>query len=431
MTRSPSETRPFYTLDISRILTRASARVPTGIDRVELEYARYLCQHEPDHLEFAAAHPLRRFAALPYARAVAFIEAISAVWDNGIDDGGRAARLGKALLHGVLFPRLVRSTGPHARTGGRNIYLLVSHHHLTRPDLIAAAIRRRNGLFVPMIQDLIPLEFPEYAREREPARHLRRIETVVRYADAVLTPSEATRQSLLPYFERAGRSVPIWPVPLGVHLRAASGADSISGVEASITKARTHPYFVCLGTIEARKNHLLLLNLWRRLVQLHGEAAPHLVIVGKRGWENEQVIDMLERSPSLKGRVEEHNSLPDTTVVNLLKGARALLFPSFSEGFGLPLAEALALGTPVLCSDIPVFHEIGQTSATYLDPLDGPGWMQAIENLSGQPSDGKYQNIAALSPLKPNQILSWPQSISLALDHVSTFASSGVASGDR
>lgn len=431
MTRSLSAGRPFYTLDISRILTRASARVPTGIDRVELEYARYLCQHEPDHLEFAAAHPLRRFAVLPYARAVAFIEAIGAVWDNGIDDGGRAARLGKALLHGVLVPRLGRSTEPHARTTGRNVYLLVSHHHLTRPELIAAAIRRRHGLFVPMIQDLIPLEFPEYAREREPARHLRRIETVVRYADAVLTPSEATRQSLLPYFERAGRSVPIWPVPLGVHLRAASGADSASDAETGTAGRRTHPYFVCLGTIEARKNHLLLLNLWRRLVQLHGDAAPHLVIVGKRGWENEQVIDMLERSPSLKGMVEEHNSLPDTTVVSLLKGAKALLFPSFSEGFGLPLAEALALGTPVLCSDIPVFHEIGQTSATYLDPLDGPGWMQAIETLAGLPASGKQPITLASAPLKPDQILNWPQSISRALDHVSILASSSTASGGR
>ncbi|WP_215747497.1 glycosyltransferase family 1 protein [Gluconobacter sp. P1C6_b] len=420
MSQSRSDNMPFYTLDISRILTRAGARVPTGIDRVELEYARYLHQNAPDHLEFAAVHPIGRFAALPYDRALAFIRAIGTVWDNGVDDGGRAARLGRALLHGLLFPRPVRSTAPHARTDGRNIYLLVSHHHLTRPGLIAAAIRRRNGLFVPMIQDLIPLEFPEYAREREPARHLRRIETVVQYADAVLVPSQATQQSLLPYFKNAHRNVPIWPVPLGVHLRAASETDILPGDEADRVTRRSHPYFVCLGTIEARKNHLLLLNLWRRLVDIHGKAAPHLVIVGKRGWENEQVIDMLERSPALKGMVEEHNSLPDTTVVDLLRKARALLFPSFSEGFGLPLAEALALGTRVLCSDIPVFHEIGRACATYLDPLDGPAWIRAIETLSGLTPDRAEP--APAVPLAEEQILTWPQSIARALAHIQTLS---------
>ncbi|GAN90424.1 glycosyl transferase [Gluconobacter frateurii M-2] len=420
MTRAPSGHRPFYTLDISRILTRASARVPTGIDRVELEYARYLRRHAPEHLEFAAVHPLGRFAVLPYDRASAFIEAISTVWNNGADDRGQAARLGRALLHGVLFPRLVRSTARHAHTGGRNIYLLMSHHHLTRPELVAAAIRRRNGLFVPMIHDLIPLEFPEYSREREYARHLRRIQTVVQYSDAVLVPSRATGQSLLPYFERAQRNVPIWPVPLGVHLCATSETPMLPGDEADTAARRSHPYFVCLGTIEARKNHLLLLNLWRRLVDIHGKAAPHLIIVGKRGWENEQVIDMLERAPALKGMVEEHNSLPDTTVVTLLRGARALLFPSFSEGFGLPLAEALALGTPVLCSDIPVFHEIGRNCATYLDPLDGPAWVRAIETMSGLTT----HTDPPLPPvhLAKDQILTWPQSVARALDHIRTLS---------
>lgn len=110
--------------------------------------------------------------------------------------------------------------------------------------------------------------------------------------------------------------------------------------------------------------------------------------------------------------VEEHNSLPDTTVVTLLRGAKALLFPSFSEGFGLPLAEALALGTPVLCSNIPVFHEIGGDCATYLDPLDGPAWIQAIETLS--------RLSLPQAPLAKNQILTWPQSVARALDYISS-----------
>ncbi|MBS1088294.1 glycosyltransferase family 4 protein [Gluconobacter wancherniae] len=418
MTVFSSADAPFYTLDISRILSRANARVPTGIDRVELEYARYLCKHAPDRLEFAAAHPLRRFASLPFSKAQAFIKAIGTLWDSGAEDGGQAARLGNALLHGILLPRRHNSATEYAAGGRRSVYLLVSHHHLTRPELIAVAIRRRNSLFVPMVHDLIPLEFPEYARDREPPRHRRRIETVVRYADAVLVPSDATKRSLFPYFAQAGRkNVPIWPVPLGVHLRATASADSAM-VSNHLALQRTHPYFVCLGTIEGRKNHLLLLNLWRRLIEIHGAATPHLVIVGKRGWENEQVIDMLERSPKLKGIVEEHNSLPDTVVTSLLRGAKGLLFPSFSEGFGLPLAEALALGTPVICSDIPVFHEIGRKTAIYLDPLDGSAWAHAIERLANL-SRGNAPP-TPIAPLETNQLLTWHQSISRALSHINT-----------
>jgi glycosyltransferase involved in cell wall biosynthesis len=65
-------------------------------------------------------------------------------------------------------------------------------------------------------------------------------------------------------------------------------------------------------------------------------------------------------------------------MIRLIAGARASLMPSFAEGFGLPVAEALAIGTPVIASDIPVFHEVGQGLATLIDPLDGPEWEAAI-----------------------------------------------------
>ena len=102
------------------------------------------------------------------------------------------------------------------------------------------------------------------------------------------------------------------------------------------------------------------------------------MLVGQRGWETENVVDMLERCPALRGTVIEHNTLPDAEMVRLLKGARALLLPSFAEGFGFPLIEAFGLGVPALCSDIPALRETGGEVPEYLDPLDGPGWRAAI-----------------------------------------------------
>jgi glycosyltransferase involved in cell wall biosynthesis len=105
---------------------------------------------------------------------------------------------------------------------------------------------------------------------------------------------------------------------------------------------------------------------------------PKLIIVGRRGWENEQVVDMLERCPALVGHVEERNGCSDRALTDLLRGARALVLPSFAEGYGMPVAEALSVGTPVLCSDLPALREAGGAAPDFLDPLDGPGWRAAI-----------------------------------------------------
>jgi glycosyltransferase involved in cell wall biosynthesis len=146
----------------------------------------------------------------------------------------------------------------------------------------------------------------------------------------------------------------------------------------------TRPYFVCVGTIEPRKNLTFLLTLWRRLAEEMGEAVPRLVIVGRRGWECESVVDHLERSPSIRRFVHEVCDLRDEQLAELMAGATALLTPSFIEGFDLPSVEALALGTPVIASDIPAHRELVRR-AQLIDPVDGLGWLAAIKAAAAQP----------------------------------------------
>jgi len=133
---------------------------------------------------------------------------------------------------------------------------------------------------------------------------------------------------------------------------------------------------VC-GTIEPRKNHVFLLNLWRELAKQSSEI-PALVVVGKRGWNSETAIDMLERSPSLTRTVVEVSGLTTPGLKRLMDNAVALLAPSISEGFGMPLAEAAAAGLPVIASQIDPFREFPAANITLIDPLDGQGWLRAI-----------------------------------------------------
>jgi glycosyltransferase involved in cell wall biosynthesis len=199
---------------------------------------------------------------------------------------------------------------------------------------------------------------------------MRRVETFAGLSDGIIVNSNATANDLGPQLSQSLQQPGLLCAPLGIdtptpdpHYPIPNGA-----------------YFVCIGTIEPRKNHLLLLNTWRVLADRLGVEAPKLLLIGRRGWENENILDMLDRCPGLVGLVREYRGLPDKAVASLLQGARALLFPSFAEGYGLPLAEALALGVPAICSDLPALREVGGDAPEYLDPLDGLGWRRLIMN---------------------------------------------------
>ncbi|MDB5379719.1 MAG: glycosyltransferase family 1 protein, partial [Rubritepida sp.] len=155
-------------------------------------------------------------------------------------------------------------------------------------------------------------------------------------------------------------------------------------------------YFVMLGTIEPRKNHLLALQIWRDFAIQGRTGAPRLLIIGRRGWENEQVFRLLDRG-NFGGLVEECGRLPDQEVAHLVQGATALLCPSFVEGFGLPLAEAMALGTPVIASNIPAAREVGGGVPDYLHPLDFLAWRRAILEMAEPRSARRAAQLTRLS----------------------------------
>jgi glycosyltransferase involved in cell wall biosynthesis len=279
---------------------------------------------------------------------------------------------------------------------------LASPNNLTRPDRIGHILKRERAQFVCLVHDLIPLEYPEYARPGGAAIHARRIETIATLADGVIANSQATLDALKPYLARGARL----PVTAVAHL----GTDPPMALPPLPEK---RPYFVCIGTIEPRKNHLLLLHLWRRMSERNGaENIPKLLIIGRRGWENEQVIDMLERCTALQGCVEEYNQLPDREVQRLLKYAQGLLMPSFAEGYGMPVSEAIALGVPVICSNLPALHEASLGKALFIDPLDGPGWLAAIENVASLPVAGRIVEPDAIADR------SWHHHVQIVLETI-------------
>jgi glycosyltransferase involved in cell wall biosynthesis len=364
-------------LDISRLIWRAHRKGPTGIDRVELAYAQHFIAGQSERPAYAVLHLLGFVFAVSPARGRRFVAELSARWagsasPNRWGDLKTLARIYWQLLAGrwLFGPALRRAL--RARRG-TPIFMVVSHHHVARPYTVERIQKTLGVRTVCLIHDLIPIDYPEYFKRGWESRYQRLVSTVGQCFDAVIANSDSTARSLRACLQREPGASSLRPAirtaPLGVR------AFPDAGTDAGATEQR--PYFVVLGTIEPRKNHLLLLNLWARLASAM-PFAPRLLVIGARGWENEQVVDMLERSRRLRGLVKECNGLSDTEVGALLHGARALLLPSLAEGFGLPLAEALASGVPAICSDIPVFREVGREAPEYLDPLDVRAWMDAV-----------------------------------------------------
>lgn len=364
---------PPLLLDVSRLVWRAwIGLLPTGIDRTVLAYVRHF---GPRSLAVVQRAGFTRILSR---------DASSRLFDillaGGPDVRARLIRLAPALL----------TSGASPPPGA--IYLNVGHTGLDRPGH-AAWVRRAGVQAYYFIHDLIPLTHPEYCRPGEPEKHCRRIEALLALGQGVIGNSRDTLDTLAAFAARENKPAmaPTLVSPLGVTPL------EIGQPRERPLPAPTRPYFVMLGTIEGRKNHLLILNVWADMARRLGPACPQLVIIGQRGWECEQAVDMLERCEAIRGHVVELSRCDDATLDATMRGARALLFPSFVEGYGLPLVEALACRTPVIASDLAVFRELAGDVPDYLSPIDGLGWMRAIEAYARDDSATRAAQIGRMS----------------------------------
>ena len=369
-TQSPPPAR--LILDLSRLVHAAWSRTPKGIPRVELAYAQHFMANEAERLHVTVLDAFGRLRLVDHRAAESFARAIAHYWEHDIDSATAHWRIAlRALwIHLVLMFRpwgaLERLVATRQE---RFLYVIPSQLQLDRPALVEALKSAGDLKLVFFVHDILPSQFPDFFTRKDADLYHRRIENAARLADAIVVNSRATAESFKSRFGATAAAGNVIVAPLGV----SQPADVSAGGE--IVEP---PYFVMLGTIEPRKNHRLILDLWLELRRELGPSTPSLLVIGERGWKIDDIVQTLEESARQQGHVRECGRMPDAAVAGILKGARALLLPSLAEGYGLPLAEALACGTPVLCSDIPVFREVGGEVPDYLHPADGAAWREAV-----------------------------------------------------
>ena len=404
------ERRPVV-YDITHLIARLPVNAASGIDRIDLAFASHFFNAAApcEAVRYGSGAPRRITPnwALEFTRTAQNVwtkpksEPAQALWRWLESAPGEAEKPGLADFACIAAPdwrqRLLRWLGyfmgrPRYSVPEGSVYINVGYHRFEQPRFFEWLGARADVDGVFMIHDLLPLDYPEYFAPGEAGKFRARIETALNYGRAFLVSTEAVARRLRSEIAARGLDPrPIWTHPFPSPL-----ADFAPAARHPVK----HPYFVVVGTLEPRKNHLLLLNLWRQMARTMANP-PRLVIVGARGWENEQVFDMLERCQACAPHIVEVSNLASRDLAEFMVNARAVLAPSFDEGYGLPIVEALTLGVPVVASDSEAAREVSQGLARLLSPLDGEGWAREIERLATDPIYAATQRAQAAAFTPP------------------------------
>lgn len=221
---------------------------------------------------------------------------------------------------------------------------------------------------VVTIHDLQPIVRPQDFGRIKGAYLRTRLGPAAREARVVATPSDYVRRLLIDRFGIDGARVVVVPAPI---LFRSIASDEVRPRDAGIEA----PFFVYPAITHPHKNHVSLLRAFARVAAVHPKVS--LVLTGGRGAREEAVLAEIGRL-GLDGRVHRVGRIPRAELDALLGRAVALTFPSLHEGYGLPVAEAMALGCPVIASRTTALPEVVGNAGLLVDPDDIDGWIAAM-----------------------------------------------------
>jgi len=351
-------------------------RRPVGIVRVEREVTKAIFQHRSE-----AVVPV--YLDVPRGRWMTvkdgcFGDIMSDAWVSSDNPDHDAADVRKHLK-------------PFSPAATDSFVTVGSDWSFQVPDRVEQ-LYGNHRVLIPALYDLIPLLFPEYAPGMEFYdqfnHHYRAVQ---RLAKAVFSISETSAVSLREFWESRGLAAtapPVKVVPLAAPVLPAE-APFLDAKERAILEdvEKDGPFIIYVSTIEPRKNHQLLLDIWRELYAERGERCPKLVVVGMRGWGSNDLIRTMERmNAGRAGKIVWREGVSDVLLMQLYSRSTFAVFPSYFEGWGLAASEAAAVGKVCVISTAGALIEATRGLMPSYHPLDFPGWKNEIMRLLDDPA---------------------------------------------
>ncbi|BDG72405.1 glycosyltransferase family 4 protein [Roseomonas fluvialis] len=239
--------------------------------------------------------------------------------------------------------------------------------------------------YVPLIYDCIPLVAPEHCQQLLVEQFADWFSGMVALSDSALAISEwsAADARRLAREVAPQRQFDVTVVRLDADLRRELGPTTQHDwPERPDLPAAHEPFVLCVGTIESRKNHLMLFHAWLTLLRKHGAArVPRLVCIGKAGWLAEAAMTLWQRSPALQAKVSIAHGVPDVALAALYDRAMFTVTNSFYEGWGLPVTESLSFGRVPLVARNTSLTEAGGDAAVYFESMNEPDLVAQLEML--------------------------------------------------
>ena len=265
---------------------------------------------------------------------------------------------------------------------------------------------------VTYIYDLIPLSHPQYCHQDFAREFQHQLAGITKISDRFIVISEHVRQELSTYLHtnKLGDK-DIFTTRFGFEFNTSQRKKRTDIDLVEKLKLKQHGFFLFVGTLDPRKNPILLLDVWSKLLEKYSTKTPKLVFAGRPGHDMQEFEEYAERlNQHTPDKIVVLGETTDPELEQLYQGSLGLIFPSFVEGWGLPVEEALYFGKYVLASNSSSIPEAGRNAAFYFSPEDGHRLFQEIVSILE--NDGylaSKEKLARTTARKLSKELSWEQ----------------------
>ena len=340
---------------------------PSGIARVEERYALELFRAIPERVSFVLWNSDRQvFAAVSYEQFVS----------------GQYKRFCTGNAPDYLFDS--RDFTPTGIVGfePESVLLVLGGAWIRNEryvNSLCATKRLKRLHLVAFIHDVIQAKFQHWFPENAGAEFASNCRRLIESADHLIVNSRCTLEDLREFCNEQNLvTPPIDQVRFGDEIESAAALEEEPQFDRLLPILQGKPFILCVSALDIRKNHILLYNVWERMLAEYGPRTPHLIMVGSKGWNIDQFLSLVEKSARIRHVFHILNGINDASLQWLYRNSLFTVYPSLYEGWGLPVAESLKHGKVSVAAKAGAVPEIAPELTDLIDPLDFPSWYSAI-----------------------------------------------------